>query len=250
MSPPKGNVCDDRSPAMSIELTANIRSLAPAPQKPALLSKAELKLRGGEITCLIGPSGAGKTSLLRLLAGDRSLYFEGDIIYSVNGEQMTVHNAARLGRIGLFLPDTGLPPWQSVEDILSLPARLNPRLLRPSRESVVRTLATVALPDTTLCKAVPELSHGMRHRVLLALALLYRPKFLFIDELLSSIDSPTVDKIIPTLTEFVKTEQSVCLLATHDLDRAAKLGDTFYFKNNGTSLTRLNQLTNLRDLFT
>ena len=228
---------------MTNSLQATISSLAPATSHPPLLKDSRVELAGGEITCLIGPSGAGKTVLLRLLAGDKTIQADAHIRYRSNGEALNVRDAATRGWLGLFLPDTGLPPWQKVADILSLPARFNPRLQKPDGQRVTATLQLLQLPSSTLKKIPRELSLGMRHRVLLALAVLYEPRFLFVDELLSSIDSPTVDGIVPLLKQLVTEREMVCLLTTHDLDRAMRLGTTFYFKGLDTSISRLSDPT-------
>jgi NitT/TauT family transport system ATP-binding protein len=190
----------------------------------------KLDLRAGEIACVVGPSGAGKTTLLRALAGDSSLKVAGHMTYESAGSAVSVGEAAKRGWLGLFLPDTGLPPWQVVSKILLLPASLNNNLVRPTSAEIEEALASLHLSGSVLTKTPGELSLGMRHRVLLALALLYRPRFLFIDELLASIDSPTVSLIIPVLKDFVAREGCTCLLTTHDLDRAYELASQFYYK--------------------
>jgi ABC-type multidrug transport system ATPase subunit len=227
---------DKQSTGTSHALGAKITILAPKRGSRPVLRDSEVYLGGGKITCLLGPSGAGKTTLLRLLGGDQAVEFSGSATYYYLASPGDVKDAARNGRIGLFLPDGALPPWQTVQRILCLPARLNTNLKAPVKNEIESVLTRLRLPIETLLKVPSELSLGMRHRVLLALAFLYKPVYYLIDELFSALDQPTAELVLNELRRQVKESNSTCLVATHDLDRALAIGDAFYYKDLGQNL--------------
>jgi ABC-type multidrug transport system ATPase subunit len=234
---------EDKQTTQVHALGAEITFLAPKRGGAPVLRDAELHLNGGQITCLLGPSGAGKTTLLRMLGGDRTIEFRGSVAYNCLSSSTDVTAAARSGRIGLFLPDGALPPWQSVQSILRLPARLNSKLNKPDKQEIESVLSQLRLPGETLLKLPSELSLGMRHRVLLALAFLYKPAYYLIDETFSALDQPTADLLSQELVDQVKKRSSTCLIATHDLNRALEIGTAFYYKDLGHQLLRIENPT-------
>ncbi len=182
---------------------------------------AELRTRA---TVLFGPSGAGKTSLLELVAGlrrARTAFIELD------GRVLTdtsrgVHEAPRRRGIGYVPQDLALFPHLSVRHNLLYGSKSNPKSGRSfSFERVVEVLEIQPL----LHRGVTELSGGEQHRVALARALLASPRLLLLDEPLAGLELSLKNRIIPYLTR-IRDEFPIPLLyVTHDLRELLALAD-------------------------
>ncbi len=226
-------------------IEADISYLAPKHKCPPILENISrtFSFLPGEITWLLGPSGAGKTTLLRLLGGDKTIEFRGNINYYYNEKSHHTGEVFSDGKIGLFLPEGGLPPWQKVIKILHLPANLNKKLECPSDNKIDQTLDILRLPLDTKNKLPSELSLGMKYRILIALAFLYEPSFYLIDELFSALDQPTADFLIEELNKKITSSNSVCFITTHDIDRALSMPGSYYYKDLGRNLIQLDSPT-------
>lgn len=175
------------------------------PTPHAVLNGIELSVASGEFIGLVGPSGVGKTTLLRIIAGlDRG--FEGSFTWTER----------RQPRIGMVFQEPRLVPWLSIIDNLLL---VSDRSLRAE--------ATALLADVELTgseNALPsQLSGGMQRRAALARALLTKPDLLLLDEPLVSLDSACAARIRACLTTYWQTYQPAVLMVTHDLAEAVEL---------------------------
>ena len=222
-------------------LKVKIDYLAPKDKCPPVLKDVtkEMVLNSGEITWLLGPSGAGKTTFLRMLGGDRTVEFKGIIEYYYSDRSHYGRDVFKDGKVGLFLPDGSLPPWPTILDILYLPAKLNKRIKKPKEDEIDKILNKLRLSHDSKAKHPFELSLGMRYRILIALAFLYKPFFYLIDEIFSALDQPTADLLIYELNKTVQADRSVCLITTHDIDRALSIRGSYYYKDLKTNIIKL-----------
>jgi len=221
-------------------MEASIDFLSPKRECSTVLRKINFELNSGEITWLLGPSGAGKTTLLRLLGGDKKVGFTGDIIYCYKNQELRINDIVKQGQIGLFIPDGGLPPWMKVEELFYLPSNFNNQLKKPKCEDIDQALSILCLPPSTKDKIPSQLSLGMRYRVLLSLAFLYNPCFCFVDEIFNALDQPIAELLIQELQGRVKINNSICLITTHDIDRALSIPGSYYYKNLKTDIIKIN----------
>jgi putative hydroxymethylpyrimidine transport system ATP-binding protein len=177
-----------------------------------LFAPLTLQIPGGRWTCLLGPSGVGKTTVLRLFAGLASgVRFDGGLGAS-DGQPLS-------GRVALMAQDDLLMPWLSVRDNVLLGARL--RGERPDLPRAAAVLDQVGLRGLESRKPA-QLSGGQRQRVALARTLMQdRPIFL-LDEPFSALDARTRGQM-QDLTAAVSVGRTV-LLVTHDPSEAARLG--------------------------
>lgn len=182
---------------------------------------AEIK---GPVTIIFGPSGAGKTSLLDLIAGLRRAnpaYIQlTDTVLTDTSRNVFV--PSRLRGIGYVPQDLALFPHLSVRQNL-----FYGRKSGHGNESLFNFehVAKVLEIESLVLRGITELSGGEKQRVALARALLASPRLLLLDEPLASLDAPLKGKIIPYLTRIRDEFKIPMLYVTHDRDEALALAD-------------------------
>jgi len=173
----------------------------------------------GELVCIVGPSGVGKTTLLKCLSG--LMPSDGGTI-EIGGKP--VHGPPRQMALVFQEYTRSLMPWLTVEKNVRLPLRH----LKIGRKEEVRrcteTLAAVGLGDAA--HLYPwELSGGMQQRVAIARALAYQPEILVMDEPFASVDAQTRFDLEDLCLRLRQDFGITVLLVTHDIDEAVYLGD-------------------------
>lgn len=176
-------------------------------------------VRVGEIACIVGPSGVGKTTLLKCLTGLQSLSsgearIDGRLIEGPPEEMALVFQEYT----------RSLMPWLSVWKNVRMPLN-HLRLPAAERdERITQALAAVGLSGAEQ-KFPWQLSGGMQQRVAIARAIAYRPEILVMDEPFASVDAQTrfelEDLCLKVREEFGMT----ILVVTHDIDEAVYLSD-------------------------
>jgi len=178
-----------------------------------LFGPLNLDIAAGKWTCLLGPSGVGKTTLLRLIAGlDDVARFDGQITSS-DGLPLA-------GRIALMAQSDLLMPWLDVVDNVLLGARLRADI--PNRARARRVLDRVGLSGHTH-KTHDALSGGQRQRVALARTLMEDRPIVLLDEPFSALDARTRSQMQDLTAELLAGR--TVLMVTHDPAEAARLGD-------------------------
>jgi len=180
-----------------------------------VLSDINLNVNDGEIFGLLGPSGAGKTTILNILVGQLGPD-KGD--YVVN---------APSNEIGLMLDEDGLYKRLTTYQNLELFANI----YKVDKANISKALDSVGL-NNDYKTPVAKLSTGMRQRLSLARAILHNPKVLFLDEPTSGLDPTTAKGIHQLLIDFKKQGKTV-FLTTHNMDEAVDLCDHVALINNG-----------------
>ncbi len=177
-----------------------------------LFAPLTLELPGGTWTCLLGGSGVGKTTILRLIAGlDTGATFHGTIT--------TSDSAALSNRVAYMAQDDLLLPWTSVADNITLGARLRGETANTDR--LAQLLARVHLTNHAH-KRPTQLSGGQRQRVALARMLMEDKPILLLDEPFSALDARTRAEMQELAVELL-ADRTV-LMVTHDPGEAARLG--------------------------
>lgn len=175
---------------------------------PPLLQQFRLQIAGGQTVALIGPSGVGKTTILRLLAGIET-GFDGRV--TVDGLP------ARAAPVpGLVFQDARLLPW------LTCAANLAAVCPAALPDQIAQALAAVGLAG--LGPAWPrQLSGGMQRRLGLARALLVNPGLLLLDEPFASLDRIVVRELHSLVAGLIAASAATVVLVSHDPGDAARL---------------------------
>ena len=180
-------------------------------------------VRPGEIFALLGPNGAGKTTTVEILEG----YRRGDSGQTRVLGLDPIRDAARLKpQIGVMLQQDGVYPSLRAAEVLDLFADffVNP-------EDPGELLRLVGLSDAakTRCR---QLSGGQKRRLALALALVGRPRLLFLDEPTTGMD-PQARRATWDIIQDLKRRGATVLLTTHFMDEAERLADRIAILDNG-----------------
>ncbi len=180
-----------------------------------------LTIEDGKILSLVGPSGGGKTTLLRMLAGLEKID-SGEIIY--NGEVVPIDHLETLNLLGFVFQDFQLFPHLSVLDNLTLsPVKTMGMTKEAAKEKALTLLQRLGLGEHA--DAYPySLSGGQKQRVALARAMMIDPQIIGYDEPTSALDPELrqeVEKLILQNREAGMTQ----IVVTHDLQFAETISD-------------------------
>lgn len=194
------------------------------PHRPPVLSSLTLDIAAGEILAMVGRSGAGKSTILKLV--NRLLLPMGGVVH-VEGRDTRQWDGIRLRRrIGYVLQDVGLFPHMTVAANVGLVPRLERWAADRIQTRTVELLDLVGLPAASYAARWPhELSGGQRQRVGVARALAVDPPILLMDEPFGALDPVTR---VELHGEFVRIQQAMgttVILVTHDMAEAFALAD-------------------------
>jgi zinc/manganese transport system ATP-binding protein len=181
-----------------------------------VLTDVSLRIGPGEFTGLIGPNGAGKTTLLRVILG-LQLVTTGEVL--LDGAPRP-HRDSSIGYVPQKLaiePDMPL----RVRDVVSLGLdgqKFGIRLPSRARRELVSDMLTAVGAQRYADARVGELSGGEQQRVMIAHALISRPKLLLLDEPLANLDISSEQGIVSVLARLARAEHVAVLLSAHDMN--------------------------------
>jgi lipooligosaccharide transport system ATP-binding protein len=199
----------------------------------ALTAVAGLDLEVPEGTCvgLLGPNGAGKSTTMRMLTA-QALADEGEI--EVLGRRLPEDSKEARAECGVVPQLDNLDVTLTVEQNLRVFAHLY-RIARADRPAAIeRALRLANLVERRDAK-VDELSGGMRRRLLIARALVHRPRLVLLDEPTVGLD-PQVRQELWALIDALRAEGTSILMSTHYIEEAARLADTVTIMSKGRAV--------------
>src|SRR5471030_2068975 len=180
------------------------------------LKNINIDIKSGEFISFIGPSGCGKKTLMRLIAGldkaqEGELFLDGEKIESTNYER------------GYVFQQANLFPWENIEDNISAGLRAR-KIYKEHKAEVAHYIEIAGLKGFE--KSYPhQISGGMAQRASLVRALINSPKVLLLDEPLGALDSFTRFALQDKLLELWKERETTMILVTHDVDEAIYLSE-------------------------
>ncbi|MCV6575066.1 MAG: ABC transporter ATP-binding protein [Cohaesibacter sp.] len=190
-----------------------------------ILSGIDWHIPSGSFHCLVGRSGCGKTTLLKLAAG-LLLPSEGQI----HIEAAPVAGPSQ--KIGFVFQNPALLDWLSVMDNVLLPISLHRKVNETDRQSAHELLHLVGIAD--LADRFPaQLSGGQQSRTALARALITSPPALLMDEPFAALDAITREELQDDLLDLVASRDTTVLFVTHDIAEAVYLGDRVAMMDKG-----------------
>ena len=198
----------------------------------AVLKHFSLDIAKGEFITVIGSSGSGKTTMLKMING--LLIPTQGTIY-IDGKDISKENLTLLRRnIGYVIQGIGLFPHMSVrKNIAYVPELLNKRDKQRTARAVERLIKVVGLEEEMLERYPAELSGGQRQRVGIARSLAANPEILLMDEPFGAVDEIT-RKMLQTEIARIHQELGVTIVfITHDIKEALKLGTRVLVMSNG-----------------
>ena len=184
-----------------------------------LIHSINLKVEPKDIIAIVGPSGLGKTTLLRVIAG---------LITQLDGA-ITWNKVPKRGGIGYIPQRLGLVRHASVFHNVDLGARAGSKptwnFFKWSKErsiNVKQAIEEMGLSEKTY-QPIRKLSGGQQRRVATARTLAQKPKLILADEFLSELDQDNVNNIISIFKLYIENNDAAMILVEHDIERAKKI---------------------------
>ena len=202
-----------------------------------ILDDLELELKKGEIGIVLGPSGGGKTTILRAIAGFVDP-FRGRIVIDnhdvFNSENQSTYIPSEKRQVGMVFQDFALFPHLNVRENI-LFALTKGKLRSATKQNLYRLKEMLSLTGmTNLAEgSIQNLSGGQKQRVALARALAPSPKLILFDEPFSNLDSALRQVLVKDVRDMLKATSTTALFVTHDQLEAFSLGDKVGILNKG-----------------
>lgn len=207
------------------ETVLSIKEMSKSYGQTLVLDKVNLEVEPGQIYGLLGDNGAGKTSLMRLIAGHSQ--GEGDLALWGEGQAKGLQKNRK--RMGVLIDQPGF--------ISQMTARQNLEYFRrqfgiPGQGCIDEVLKAVGLDDQRK-KKYEGYSQGMKQRLGIALALLHKPEFLVLDEPINGLDPKGIISIRKLLQDLQKRRNTSLLISSHILSEVANLATHYAFIKAG-----------------
>ena len=205
-----------------------LRNLSVGYDEP-LISDINMEISQGETIAILGPSGIGKTTLLRTIAG---------LIRPIDGE--VIHDFPYRSGIGYIPQRLGLIRHSSVRSNVAIGARTRKPKWHPAlfplgselNADIDSALAELSIEEFA-SNPVRILSGGQQRRVAIARALVQKPKLILADEFLGELDKENVDSIIQATKKLISETGSTLIMVEHDESRAYQIADRIWRIKDG-----------------
>ncbi len=198
-----------------------IKNLAKSYDTRTIFKNMNLTVNDGEVLSIVGPSGIGKTTFLRIVAGLLPAN-DGEMI--LNGEALDLTGDRTGAQVGVIFQDFNLFPQYTVkENVMLAPQLVHHETKAEAAENADRLLQDLGL--TAQADQYPfQLSGGQKQRVAIARALAMKPQILCYDEPTSALD-PGLTATVKDIILNLKKEGMTQIIVTHDMDFAEEIAD-------------------------
>ena len=196
--------------------------------KTSVLENISFDVAEGEVLVLLGASGSGKTTILRVIAG-LEMPYTGKVM--LHGRDVTELPARERG-VGVIFQSYALFPKMTVEKNIGYGLRIRKRKRKEIRETVNELLSLVQLTEHRK-KYPSQLSGGQQQRVAIARTLAYKPEVLLFDEPFGALDTQTRVHLRREIRALLKKVNVPSIFITHDQEEALELGDRVAVLNVG-----------------
>jgi lipooligosaccharide transport system ATP-binding protein len=191
----------------------------------------DLDVPEGTCVGLLGPNGAGKSTTMRMLTG-QAIADEGEL--EVLGFRLPEESKQARAQLGVSPQLDNLDTTLTVEQNLLVFTHLY-RIGRSERRAAIERALAMANLGERRDSRVDKLSGGMRRRLLIARALVHRPRLVLLDEPTVGLD-PQVRQELWALIDALRAEGTTILMSTHYIEEAQRLGDTVLIMSHGSSV--------------
>ena len=197
-----------------------------------VLHGIDLEIPKGKLISIIGSSGCGKTTMLKMI--NRLVPITSGTI-SINGKNILDTPPVELRKqIGYVIQQTGLFPHMTIEENIALPMLLHKWSVQDIATRMKELLNMVSLSHDMLQRFPTELSGGQQQRVGVARAFSTNPDIILMDEPFSALDPITRNNLQEELNDLQKELLKTIVFVTHDMDEAIKISDTICLMRNGS----------------
>lgn len=204
------------------------------------LNGIDLTLNEGDFVTVIGGNGAGKSTMLNMVAGVYPVDSGSIVIDGVDVTKLPEHKRAKyIGRV-FQDPMTGTAADMQIVENLALASRrgkfrtLRPGVTKKEKAEYVEILKSLDLGlETRLTSKVGLLSGGQRQAITLLMATLKKPKVLLLDEHTAALDPKTAAKVLELTTEIVEKDNLTTIMITHNMKDAIAIGNRLIMMNDG-----------------
>jgi len=207
-----------------------------------VLKDVSLEVEKGEVVCIIGPSGGGKSTLLRCInhlekIDSGTIYFEGTPVYRftqhgkhvVDPDHRIEHYRSQIGMV--FQSFNLFPHFTALENVMVAPVNVRGEPRDEVKRMALALMAKVGLSDKV--DAYPhELSGGQQQRVAIARALAMQPKVMLFDEVTSALDPELIGEVLRVMRKLA-VEGMTMLVVTHEMGFARDIADRVVFMADG-----------------
>ena len=201
-----------------------IKQLTKTYNTNTIFKALNLSVADGEVLSIVGPSGIGKTTLIKILAGLETAD-AGEV--RLNGEQLAIDGTRADAKVGLIFQDFNLfPNYTGIENIMLAPINVSRLSRDAAKAKATALLATLGMTDKADLYPY-QLSGGQKQRVAIARALAMGPKILAYDEPTSGLDEAST-KQVAEVVKTLKAQGVTQLIITHDQPFAEMVSDRVF----------------------